>query len=255
MTQPTPTPSTFSPLLSGNDGGRAGAVRDVALPGVPGFAVGDVAGVMRSLSALFWGLPLTLLAFARHFLMVIPSAYDAILPPVGTVLLVFGLLRIGRFQRQERVWQEALFSSQVLGVLLLGLSPFLYMWSRVPSEPLFARAVGVLLVGSLVFLVSVSLTLARLAAMLPDAAAHSDARLFHTLTGYLASTVGAITAGLYWRLEPPTLSDFLALPQQPVAHGLQAFVLVLVLVPVAMSMALTWKLKEVALGVLADRSR
>lgn len=253
MTQPPPIPPVFASLPSG----PARLVEEAAAGslGVTRFNVAEVAVVMRSLSALFWGVPLTLLAFARHFLAVIPSAYDAMLPLLGTGLLVFGLSRIGRFHRQERVWQQSVFTSQMLGLILFGLSPFLYLWSRIPVEPLFARGVAVLLVAAVAFLVAFTNTLYRLAAMLPDAPTHADARLFHTLTGYVASTVGATTTGLYWRLAPPTLSDFLALPQQPVAHGLQAFLLILMLVPVAMAMAVTWKLKEVTLSLLAGGSR
>ena len=44
------------------------------------------------------------------------------------------------------------------------------------------------------------------------------------------------------------------LRRQPVPPpGVQAFMLVLVLIPVAMTMAVTWKLKEVVVAVLVGR--
>lgn len=215
----------------------------------------DFAAVLRSLSAIFWGLPVTLLAFARHFLSFFPSAYDLVLPSAGTLLLFFGVLRLSRFHPQERPWQQPLVVTQVLALLLLGLSPFLFLWSRVPSEALFSRAVALALVVALVFLIALSNTLARLAALLPDAPTQADARLFHAITAYVSTTLAAVSGVLYWRLSPASLSEFLALPQQPIAHGLQAFMLVLTLIPVAISMAVSWKLKEVVLGLLLGRAQ
>lgn len=215
----------------------------------------EFAAVLRGLSAIFWGLPVSLLAFARHFLSFFPSAYDMVLPSAGTLLLLYGLLRLSCFHPQERVWQQALGVAQIGATLLFGLSPFLFLWSRVPSEPLFSRAVVISLLLALVFLVALSHTLARLAALLPDAATHADAKLFHTITACVAATLAAVSLVLYFRLAPASLSDFLALPQQPIAHGLQAFLLVLVLVPVAISMAVSWKLKEVVLAVLLGQAR
>jgi hypothetical protein len=209
--------------------------------------------VLRGLSAIFWGMPVTLMAFARHFLAVWPSVYDLVLPPLGTGLLLLGVFRLGRLHPQERIWQQALFSAQALSVVLLGLSPFLYLWSRVPGEPLFARAVAVLLLAAILFLVALTRVLARLAAMLPDPSTQADAHLFHVLTGYVGLTLSTVAAVLYWRLSPASLSEFLTLPQQPIAHGFQAFMLLLILIPIAMSMAVAWKLKEVVMAVLVGR--
>lgn len=231
--------------------GTATSRRDFGEAGTSTFAAWG--RVLRGLSALFWGLPVSLVAFARHFLAVWPSAYDLVLPSVGALLLVYGVFRLGALHPYERIWQQALFASQTLGLVILGLSPFLYLWSRVPAEPLFARAVAVLLFASVLFLVAVTRVLARLAALLPDPAAQADAQLFHLLTGYVGLTLATAAGVFYWRMSPISLSEFLSLPQQPVAHGLQAFLLMLILIPIAMSMAVTWKLKEVVMAVLVGR--
>ncbi len=209
-----------------------------------------LAGVLRGLSAVFWGLPLTLLAFARHFLSLWPTGYDLILPPVGAGLLLFGLLKMGPFQRQERVWQRALFVAQVFGLFLVGLSPFLYLWSRMPAVDLFARAVLVLVVVALGFLVALTRALARLAAMLPDAIARGDARLFQGLAAYGVTVLLGVGSVIYFRQAPPSLSDFLFLPRQPVGLAQQSVLLILTLGPVAMSMAVAWKLKEVVFALV-----
>lgn len=254
----TPRPPTDPPFaLRSPQGGlpeAAGlAVGPGAREGTSGRAFvarGELGRVLRGLSSLFWGLPVTLVAFARHFLSVWPSVYDLVLPPLGTLLLVYGVFRLSRFHPQERVWQQSVFTAESLGMVLVGLSPFLYLWSRVPTEPLFARAVAVLVFAAVLFLVALTRLLSRLAAMLPDPATQADAHLFHVLTGYVGLTLGTMAAVLYWRLAPASLSEFLSLPQQPIAQGFQAFLLMLLLIPIAMSMAVTWKLKEVVMGVL-----
>lgn len=264
MTARNPIDFTFPPALpdrerssgagngSGGAGGGQGRGQDQhhgrgLRPGST-----ELGSVLRGLSAIFWGLPVTLLAFARHFLSFLPSAYDLVLPSAGTLLLGYGVFRLSKLHGQERVWQHPLAMCQILAVILAGLSPFLFLWNRVPSEPFFARAVALSLGVALIFLIALSNTLARLAALLPDPATQADASLFASVTGYVGATLAAVSLVLYWRLEPATLSEFLSLPQQPVAHALQAFMLILALVPVAISMAVTWKLKEVVLAVLVS---
>ena len=82
-------------------------------PAAPAFGRGEagneaghlagLTGVLRGLSAVFWGLPLCLLTFARHFLGFWTTGYDLVLPPAAAGLLLFGLIRMSQFQRQERV--------------------------------------------------------------------------------------------------------------------------------------------------------
>lgn len=207
-------------------------------------------GVLRGLSALFWGLPLALLAFARHFLALIPTLYDLVLPTVASGLVLFGLVRMAPYQRGERVWQSALLISQMLALLVVGLSPFLFLWSRMPSVDFFARAVAVLLGVALVFLVALMGSLERLAAMMPDDTVRGDARLFRGLTAYVVLVLAGVSVTLYWRIAPGHLSEFLEIPKQPLGLGRQAILLLLILVPVAMAMAVTWKLKEVVLAAV-----
>lgn len=211
--------------------------------------------VMRGLSAVFWGLPFALVAFARHFLALLPSVYDLVLPPLAAALVFVGLQRLTYFQRQERPWQSSLLATQIVALLTLGLAPFLYLWSRMPDIEFFARAVLLLLAVSLLFLVSVTRMLSRLAAMLPDDTVRSDARLFHSLATYVVLILGSVGVVLYYRMSPLPLTEFLSLPQQPLGFGRQATLLLLVLVPVAMTMSVTWKLKEVVMAIVASGGR
>lgn len=95
----------------------------------------------RGLSALFWGLPATLLICAE-------TARADWLKPLGFIpaaavcaLLVYGLWQMADFQKQERPWRHALDRAQMLALVLLGLCPFIYWHNRVPEQDFFAAAV------------------------------------------------------------------------------------------------------------------
>ena len=225
------------------------------MPGGLGASRADLASVMRGLSAIFWGLPLTLLAYARHFLSTWPSPYDLLLPVIGSGSLLVGVSLMRRLHRGERVWQRSLLLTQILAMMMVGLSPFLFLWSRLPQVEMYARAVLILLGVAFAFALALTGMLVRLAALLPDETARGDARMFHALSLYVVAVLFGAGAAVYFRLSPIPLSDFLALPRQPYGFGRQALLLLLTLVPVAMSMAVAWKLKEVALAVVvSDRS-
>ena len=78
-----------------------------------------------------------------------------IVPPlVATGLLFFGIWQLGSFQKQERVWVAALDRAQLLALIILGLSPFLYWWNHVPGNRYFECAALLVNFGGLVFLFS-----------------------------------------------------------------------------------------------------
>lgn len=249
MIGPATTDSSLRPAPEGAASGIRGAA------GAEGIDVPGLAPVLRGLSAVFWGLPLALLAFARHFLGFWTTGYDLVLPPAAAGLVLLGLVRMGAFQRRERVWQRALLIAQMLALIATGLAPFLYLWSRMPGVELFSRAVLVLVGCSLALIVALTRVLGRLAAMLPDDTARADAALFHGLSTYVVVVLAAVGVTLYVRLHPIPLSDFLSIPRQPLGTGRQALLLLLILIPVAMAMAVTWKLKEVVMAVVTGRFR
>ncbi len=230
--------------------GNETASGSVARGGSGVASAADLTAVMRGLSAIFWGLPLALLAFARHFLALWPTGYDLLFPPLAAGLLLLGAWRMGRFQPQERVWQEALLRVQLLAVMMLGLAPFLFLWTRLPNEEFYSRAVVVLLAVSFGFLMALMRALRRLSAMLPDPTAESDARMFEGLSNYVVVVLLGSAVLIYVRLSPIALAEFLALPRQPFGMGRQAILLLLLLLPVAMAMAVAWKLKEVVVSLV-----
>lgn len=208
----------------------------------------------RGLSALFWGLPAALIVSVR-------AAKSDWLPPwmfvpviVLHALLLFGLWQMGAFQKMERPWVNALDRAKLLGLVDLGLSPFLYWSNRVPGQEFFAVAVLVLGASSLLFLFNLNVVLERLGAMLPDETLRQETRQFTAVNRGLLLALLLLSVAYFC---------FLRLPNLPVSFRLVAFLLehyslyamvFLVLLPLAMTMALIWKTKEVILDSVFSAS-
>jgi hypothetical protein len=203
--------------------------------------------LVRGLSALFWGLPLALV------LCVQTAKTDwlrpfGFLPPVFAMgLLLYGLWLAGEFQKQERVWQNALDRAKLLALVNLGLSPFLFWWNKFPNQEFFTTMAILLGFCALVFLSHLNLVLLRLSAMLPDETLRQEARQFTLLNRVLL--LGALLLALghlllqQFALLTITAGRILMVLER---GGLWLLIL-LVLLPLAMTMALLWKTKEVIL--------
>ena len=114
------------------------------------------------------------------------------------------------------------------------------------------------MITGLVFLLLLNPMLHRLAAMLPDETLRLETRLFTTLNCYLLALM-VVVASLYLlaqRYFPTSFEQALVFFYQinpfPVAisfdRGGLWIVMIFLLLPVAMTMAITWKIKEVILA-------
>ena len=215
--------------------------------------------VVRGLSTLFWGLPIALLVCVHTCLQAseaeILRNLGAVPPLITTAWLAFGLWQLRHFQRQERIWIRALDRARMISLVLVGLSPFLYWWNRLPNEEFFGTAVALMALTGLVFLSSLNLVLLRLGAMLPDESLRQETRYFCTLNRYLL--IGIIILGvLFYSLArfPDLLSELLSFLPDPWSSPAELFrvigpggfwlMIFLTLLPLAMTMALLWKTKE-----------
>src|SRR5262249_52671503 len=126
--------------------------------------------LVRGLSALFWGLPAALVVCFHTARAESLKSFGVIPPVVCTGLLLYGVWQMSSFQQQERVWRRALDRALALGMINLGLSPFLYWWNKAPSSLFFTLMVVLITVTGLLFLGSLNSVLQRLGAMLPDEA-------------------------------------------------------------------------------------
>jgi hypothetical protein len=209
----------------------------------------------RGLSALFWGLPISLL-------VCVETARADWLKPLGFLpalamngLILYGLLQMGDFQRQERPWRAALDRAQLLALVVLGLCPFIYWHNKMPEQTFFASAVMVLELAAVLLLFNLNLVLKRLGAMLPDETLRSETRQFTTfnrwvLVGLLFLVILTICLMQYADTSRELGRLIVWLNR---FNGL--LLVFFILLPLAMTMALIWKTKEVILdAVFGERS-
>ena len=205
--------------------------------------------LVRGLSALFWGLPLSLIVcfHTAHARFDGVRSFGMIPALVSTGLLAYGLWQLGDFQRQERIWRNALDRARIFSLINFGLSPFLYWWNKVPSNVFFMAMVILLAISGFLFLSSLNIVLRRLGAMLPDEALRLETQQFTrlNLNIMLATLILAVAYVALGHIS--TIPVWLALIVELMERGSLWALILLVLLPLAMTMALIWKTKEVIL--------
>jgi hypothetical protein len=213
-----------------------------------------LARLVRGLSALFWGLPITLLVCVYTANAEWLQLYGIVPPILATAWLAFGLSQLAYFQPQERVWIEALDRARLLSVVMVFLCPFLYWWNQAPREQHYLICVLLLCGIGLLFLATLNLVLRRLSAMLPDETLRLETDHFTALNrGLLFATVSLLAVYTVLRQYPdlPPNLVFLLLAIERVWMWLG---IVLILLPLAMTMALLWKTKEAILDSVFNRT-
>ncbi len=204
----------------------------------------------RGLSALFWGLPAALLIGAE-------TARADWLKPLGflpalavNALLVYGLWQMSDFQKQERPWRHALDRAQLLALVLLGLCPFIYWHNKMPEQNFFTDAVFVLELAAVLFLFNLNLVLKRLGAMLPDETLRSETRQFTTLNRWLLVALLFFAIGFTCLMQFPHPSPQVGRVLVWLNRASDLLLIFFILLPLAMTMALIWKTKEVILDAV-----
>lgn len=203
--------------------------------------------LVRGLSALFWGLPVALVVcvgttWAGWF------QFYGVVPPLVTMgLLNFGLWQLDSFQKQERPWQSSLDRAKIFAFINFGLSPFVFWWNQRPELLFFNISLVALVLSAWLFLLSLNTVLVRLGAMLPDETLRHETRQFTPMNRVLLVVfllVAVLRAGLARIPQVPReFGPLLALWD----HGSFLLLILLGLLPLAMTMALLWKTKEVIL--------
>ena len=201
----------------------------------------------RGLSALFWGLPASLV-------ICVETAKADWLEPLGIIpalvttgSLLYGLWQMSDFQKQERPWRNALDRAKLLGLVNFGLCPFLYWHNKMPREFFFEAVIFVLVLSGVLFLFNLNVVLKQLAAMLPAETLRHEMRLFTALNCWLIVGLLFLCIAYTVLLHAswlPLESDMLLVWLNRL--GLWTFIF-FALLPLAMTMALIWKTKEVIL--------
>jgi hypothetical protein len=201
----------------------------------------------RGLSALFWGLPASLVICAETMRAdwLRPLGFVPVL--AGTGLLLYGLWQMSDFQKQERPWRNALDRAKLPGLVNLGLCPFLYWQNKMPGQPFFNAAVVVLVLSALLFLFNLNVVLKQLGAMLPDETLRHETRLFTALNCWLLVGLVFLGTGYAVFLYSPRLQLTLGDASNQLDRLSFWALTFFALLPLAMTMALLWKTKEVIL--------
>jgi hypothetical protein len=201
----------------------------------------------RGLSALFWGLPVTLVVSAE-------TARADWLKPLGLLpdlaangLLLYGLWQMSGFQNTERPWRRALDRAKILGLIDLGLSPFVYWHNMLPGVLFFSLMVLTLNFSALFFLYYINHAIERLGAMLPDETLRHETRQFTALNRSLLITLVLLAGAYCFLLQIPNPGLFISKLRTWIEDGGFWLLVFFALLPLAMTMALLWKTKEVIL--------
>lgn len=200
----------------------------------------------RGLSALFWGLPAALIACTETARLNFLQPYEILPALFANALLLFGLGQMGCFQRQERPWRHALDRAKLLGLVNIGLCPFLFWFNHIPGQDYFRDAMLVLIISAFLFLFNLNVVLKQLGAMLPDETLRHDINQFTALnrwmlTAWLFLLTAAIAAPQITSLTTWLTTETMVWLER----GEGAVLLFLGLSPLAVTMALIWKTKEV----------
>lgn len=196
---------------------------------------------------MFWGLPLAVLICAQTSLNMILRPFGVLPAAAATGLLLYGIVQLERYQRHRADWMRTLGYAKLFGLICVGLSPYVFLWGRLPWVEFYNNMMGLLGLAGLLFLLSLNRALRCLNTLMPDDGLREETHLFTAIN--LGLIVGVICLTLlFW-----TLQFFFNLPRLFVlridllAEGRRFLMLFLVLLPLAMTMTLLWKIKEGAL--------
>ena len=206
--------------------------------------------LVRGLSALFWALPIALVVCVQTAMVEMLHTFNVLPPMIVTAWIVYGLWQLGHFQKQERIWIYSLDRAKIFALVNFGFSPFLFWWNQRPGVPWFGVVIGLMAFNGLIFLSSLNLVLCRLTAMLPDEVLREETRQFTSLNRLLI--LGIVLLGIVFIVLvrfPTALLAPLGIIMTLATNQLWIWLLVILsLLPLAMTMALIWKIKEVILG-------
>jgi len=215
----------------------------------------SVGRLIRGLSALFWGLPVVLLSEAHIDIYARARELGVVLPILTNAMLVFGLVQIGKFQRQERVWTRSVDRALVIAVVNLGLTPFLFFWHDFPHIIFFSLSVGLLFICGLVYLYQLNFVLRRLAFMIPDDTLRHDTELFTGLNRRMLSLMVVLVLLYHFAWMLPSLPVYMVLILKTVEALRPWLIVLMVVMPVAMTMTMVWKIKEILLDQVDEWAR
>ncbi len=217
--------------------------------------VQSLSRLIRGLTILFWGLPIMLLVCVRtsvkeRFEL---QPLDFFIPIVISAILLVSVFFLGEFKKSEKSWEELLDRAKFFGIINLSLSPFIYWRLKVPEISAFSVAVWLFFVSNAFFLIIINRIIQQLTKMLPENTLREDAKTYGDLNQYMLIVLLIILilgyAGNGFKGLSLPVTDFLFL----ISRYYQWILTFVIVVPLAITMALLWKTKEVILiGVFVE---
>lgn len=215
--------------------------------------------LVRGLNALFYGLPIALLVVvwtATRSATSMPSPFSNLLHSLGifpalatSVVLFYGIVKLGGYQHDSAVWQRLVDRARWSGLFLIGLSPFLYWWCRVPESVYFKVAAMTLIAMSMLFLAQLNAILRRLTTTLPDQTLRAETAFMAKFNFAILALVGAAQVFFFSvnRLSVSAATQWLSHETLWLLRPIEIIVLLLMVMPIAITMAIMWKIKELIL--------
>jgi hypothetical protein len=199
------------------------------------------------LSALFWGLPAVLLISAETVRVDVLDPFGIVPALVANLVLLYGLRRLGSFQRHERPWRIALDRARLPALVNLGLCPFLFWFNHMPDTIYFRYAMIVIIISIVLFLFNLNGVLRQLGAMLPDETLRQDINVFTAFNRWLlVAFMGLIAGVVFVSIQFPDLAAQIGPDNWGILVRINlACSLLFGLSPLAITMGLLWKTKEV----------
>lgn len=212
--------------------------------------------VVRGLSLLVWSLPsgLAIIVWTVSRIdMSMPTPFANLLISMGvvpgllvTIFLWLGVWQVGRFQPDLPAWQRAMDRARGLGLLLIGFSPFIFWWSRRPEILYFKLSAAALILFGLLFLAQLNAVLRRLTAMLPDQALREETVSMARLNYGILAALCALHL-IFFAVDRGTFASFTAWFPRPYLDFVRLALLLFMVIPVAITIAVMWKIKETIL--------
>lgn len=201
--------------------------------------------VIRGLSAVFWGMPLSLLICVRSAATDWLRPYDVLYSVAALALVGFGTWQLSWLHEiKDPRWSRHLERSKVFAVINVGLSPFILFWNRYPQHFFFNWMISLLAVGGLLYLFFFNQTLRRMVSIFNDRLLQSEITFFSYMNSISLSVLMACTV-VYIATRRLAIGDpYLSAIGNPFLPIGQYALLILVLLPLSLTMTITWKVKE-----------
>jgi hypothetical protein len=211
----------------------------------------NLGSLTRGLSCLFWGLPLCLITSVQVAMTdwYRPLNHFAFAPPTFSALLIWhGFRELSQFRHssgRDVSWRQSIERSEIFGLVGIGLSPFLYWWSRFPNVEFFLVGMALMGLNGMATLYQVNHNLRSIAERIPDESLREEVRFFSTLNTYLLwlglAFIAAYSALIVGKALPNSMVGLL-LTINMVREWLLLFFL---LWPLSITMSMIWKAKRV----------